>query len=36
MNVANPAKFRDTKLWTGLTQEATGSDKGTGEWRKKQ
>ena len=29
MNVANAAKFRDTKLWTGLTQKATGSDKHT-------
>ena len=29
MNVANPAKFRYTKLWTGLTQKATGSDKYT-------
>ena len=29
MNVANPAKFRDTKLWTGLTQKVTGSDKYT-------
>ena len=29
MNVANPAKFRDTKLWTGMTQKATRSNKYT-------